>query len=121
MKKSLADSLSNSIDQEKTAVDKRFEKADQVFNVDNPKGEVKKTETPKKKPEKVVRDGFTMPVSDKQLINDIKLKGLSLGLETNKSEIIRAGLRALNDLSDAKLKTILKSVPKIKTGRPSER
>ena len=120
-KHNLVDSLSKSLEQEKSAVDKRFERADELFKVENPAEEVKKKTQPKKKAEKVVRDGFTMPLSDKQLINELKIKGLSLGIDTNKSEIVRAGLQALIDLPESKLKTILKSIPKIKTGRPSDR
>ena len=120
-KHNLVDSLSKSLEQEKTAVDKRFERADEIFNTETPAEEVKQKTQPKKKIEKVVRDGFTMPLSDKLLINELKIKGLSLGIDTNKSEIVRAGLQALNNLPDSKLKTILKSIPKIKTGRPADR
>jgi len=56
-----------------------------------------------------------------QLIQDIRTKSFKMGVETNKSEIVRAGLRALMDLPDAKLVGLLKFLPKIKTGRIVEK
>ena len=131
-KKSLVDSLARSIEEEEKAIDRRFEMADKYFNQDD-SGKLAESNPPEKKSfkkveegsgkkaryvEKVIRDGFSMPASDQQLIQDIRIKSLKLGVDTNKSEIVRAGLRALMDLPDSKLTTLLKSVPKIKTGRP---
>ena len=135
-KKSIVDSLSRSIEEEEKTIDRRFEKADEYFNKDfkesipgaSMKGRHEgRTEKQPSKPEprvmieKVIRDGFSMPVSDQKLIQDIRTKSIKLGVETNKSEIVRAGLRALMDLPDAKLAGLLKSIPKIKTGRPVEK
>lgn len=129
-KKSIVDSLSRSIEEEEKTIDRRFEKADEYFSM--PEASMKsrtqgrsEKEPPKPEPrvmiEKVIRDGFSMPVSDQKLIQDIRTKSIKLGVETNKSEIVRAGLRALMDLPDAKLAGLLKSIPKIKTGRPVEK
>jgi len=67
--------------------------------------------------ERIVRDTFSMLKSDSQLVLDIKKKCLKLGVETNKSELMRAGLAVLSKLPDDKLKNVLASLPKIKTGR----
>jgi hypothetical protein len=67
--------------------------------------------------EKLIRDTFTMLPSDAELIIALKRKCLSLGIETNKSELVRAGLGELNKLSEDKLNKILAVIPKFKTGR----
>lgn len=129
-KKSIVDSLSRSIEEEEKTIDRRFEKADEYFSTPEasikgrPEGRTEKQPSklePRIMIEKVIRDGFSMPVSDQKLIQDIRTKSIKLGVETNKSEIVRAGLRALMDLPDAKLAGLLKSIPKIKTGRPVEK
>lgn len=69
---------------------------------------------------KVVRDSFTMPQCDYDLIAEIKQKTLKTGLHVKKSELLRAGLRVLAKLSAAQLKQTLASLEKIKTGRPTK-
>lgn len=69
---------------------------------------------------KVVRDSFTMPQSDYDLIAQIKQKALTAGLHVKKSELLRAGLHVLAKLSAAQLKQNLVSLEKIKTGRPKK-
>jgi hypothetical protein len=67
---------------------------------------------------KVIRDSFTMPQSEYQKIAEIKETCLKAGLHVKKSEVLRAGLKALGSLSDTQLKRALSSLEKIKTGRP---
>ncbi len=69
---------------------------------------------------KVVRDSFTMPQTDYALIAEIKQKALKAGLHVKKSELLRAGLRALDKLGAAQLKRAVASLEKIKTGRPKK-
>ena len=69
---------------------------------------------------KVVRDSFTMPQSDYDLIADIKQKALKSGLHVKKSELLRAGLQALSKLNSSQLKQAVNSLEKIKTGRPKK-
>ncbi len=76
-----------------------------------------------KKPEgkiKVVRDSFTMPRPDYDIIAEIKQKALKAGLHVKKSELLRAGLHVLVKLSGAQLKQTLAGLEKIKTGRPTK-
>ncbi|HEX5363685.1 MAG TPA: hypothetical protein VFW59_05415 [Gallionella sp.] len=69
---------------------------------------------------KVVRDSFTMPQDEYQKIAEIKEAGLEAGLSVKKSEVLRAGLKALASMSPAQLKRALAGLEKIKTGRPKK-
>lgn len=69
---------------------------------------------------KVVRDSFTMPQPDYELISALKEKALKAGLHVKKSELLRAGLRALDAFTAAQLKRAVAGLEKIKTGRPKK-
>lgn len=75
------------------------------------------------KPErlKLVRDSFTMPKSDVELLAALKQRCLKLGHEAKKSELLRAGLHALTALQDEALVAVASSVPRLKTGRPGQK
>jgi hypothetical protein len=70
--------------------------------------------------EKIVRDSFTMPHSEYQKIAEIKEACLKAGMHVKKSEVLRAGLKALCEKNDAQLKQSLRSLEKIQTGRPKK-
>jgi len=70
--------------------------------------------------EKVVRDSFTMPQSEYRKIAEIKEACLKAGLPVKKSEVLRAGLKALGEMNAAQLKRALAGLEKIKTGRPKK-
>jgi hypothetical protein len=69
---------------------------------------------------KVVRDSFTMPQNEYQKIAEIKTACLKAKMHVKKSEVLRAGLKVLAGLDSARLKLVLKSLEKIKTGRPKK-
>jgi hypothetical protein len=69
---------------------------------------------------KVVRDSFTMPQADYELIAVLKQKALKVGLHVKKSELLRASLQAFAKLTAAQLKRALSGLEKIKTGRPKK-
>jgi hypothetical protein len=69
---------------------------------------------------KVVRDSFTMPQSDYELIAELKQKALKAGLHVKKSELLRASLQTFSKLSVAQLKRAISGLEKIKTGRPKK-
>lgn len=73
----------------------------------------------KKKKLKVIRDSFTMPKSDYDRIAALKQKTLEAGISIKKSELLRAGLLALEAMPLSKLKALLGAVESVKTGRPS--
>jgi hypothetical protein len=70
--------------------------------------------------EKVIRDTFTFPPSDHKRIKAVIQEGLQAAIQVNKSEVIRAGLIALQELSAEKRRALLASVEKMKPGRPAE-
>jgi hypothetical protein len=74
--------------------------------------------TKAKKP-KLVRDSFTIPKAEYTVLDDLKLRSIALAQPAKKSELLRAGIKALAAMSDAALQTALRAVPTIKTGRPS--
>jgi len=67
---------------------------------------------------KLVRDSFTFPKDEYAAIEALKERLASLGQPVKKSELLRAGLKALAAMPDAALKTALQAVPSLKTGRP---
>lgn len=69
---------------------------------------------------KLVRDSFTMPQDEYQKISEIKEICLKAGLPVKKSEVLRAGLKALGELNAAQLKRALAGLGKIKTGCPKK-
>jgi hypothetical protein len=46
---------------------------------------------------------------------------MKLQRPAKKSELLRAGIKALSTMSDAALLVVLQAVPTIKTGRPNKR
>ena len=75
-----------------------------------------KVEKPKKP--KLVRDSFTIPKAEYVVLDALKLRAAKLTRPAKKSELLRAGIKALAALSDAAFLTALEQVPAIKTGRP---
>ena len=71
------------------------------------------------KADKLVRDSFTIPRAEYTLLQDLKTRVASLGQPAKKSELLRAGIQALKALDDAALLALLRTVPVIKTGRPT--
>ena len=67
---------------------------------------------------KLIRDSFTMPREDWDLIQYLTERTLAFKRPTKKSELLRAGLQALVGLSDAKLQAALEKLTPLKAGRP---
>ena len=72
-----------------------------------------------KKP-KLVRDSFTIPKAEYTVLDDLKLRAGQLNSPIKKSELLRAGIKALAAMSDTALLVALRAVPAIKTGRPTK-
>lgn len=70
--------------------------------------------------QKLVRDSFTIPKNEYEVLAELKARALALGRASKKSELIRAGIATLSALGDKDLLAILDGVPVIKTGRPSK-
>ena len=93
--------------------------------VAEPVAKVVRAEPAAKKPKKeqkvkVVRDSFTMPEGEYRKIAEIKEAALQAGQPVKKSEVLRAGLKALAAMTPAQLKRALAGLEKIKTGRPKK-
>jgi hypothetical protein len=73
----------------------------------------------KQKKTRLVRDSFTMPETEYQLIAAIKTRCLVAGVAAKKSEILRAAISGLARLDDAELLAALQGIETIKTGRPA--
>jgi hypothetical protein len=69
----------------------------------------------------VIRDSFTMPEADYELIGALKKRCLGLGIAIKKSELLRAGLATLQRLSDDSLAQIAATIERVTTGRPPGR
>ena len=71
-----------------------------------------------KKP-KLVRDSFTIPKLEYETLAQLKQRSATLGHPAKKSELLRAGIKALAAMPDAAFSSALAAVPAIKTGRPA--
>ena len=69
---------------------------------------------------KLVRDSFTIPKPEYIVLGDLKLRAARLGAPAKKSEVLRAGIKALAQMSDAAFQSAMAAVPAIKTGRPGK-
>lgn len=79
---------------------------------------VKVAKPAKVKKPKLVRDSFTIPKDEYVVIDALKTRAANLGQAIKKSELLRAGIKALAAMSDIQYKAALNNVPTIKTGRP---
>lgn len=117
--KSLAEQFQSTVKREKEASKnkislKKFENAEKLL------GDFEDDNKLNKKIEKikVIRDTFSLPETDYKLLNECKTRGLAAQYAINKSEIVRAGLILLSNLSNDEFVNAIKLVKKIKTGRP---
>ncbi len=73
--------------------------------------------TKDKKP-KMVRDSVTIPKAEYMVLDALKLRATELKATVKKTELIRAGIKALAALPDAAFLAAIAAVPSLKTGRP---
>lgn len=79
---------------------------------------VKANKPVKVKKPKLVRDSFTIPKDEYVVIDALKMRAGKLAQAVKKSELLRAGIKALAAMNDVQFKAALNNVPTIKTGRP---
>lgn len=79
---------------------------------------IRTAKTAKVKKPKLVRDSFTIPKDEYGALAELKQRCAKLEQPAKKSELLRAGIKALAGMSDKNLLAALKAVPSIKTGRP---
>lgn len=134
-KRSMKSALSASLKAEDEAVKNRFEKAESLLG-EKPQPGTQPTSQPsavtsdsptvspvkeQPKKERVIRDSFTLPSGDYDLIATIRQRCLSSAVNATKSEVIRAGLHALMEMPEEELVRLVSSLEKVKTGRPTEK
>lgn len=76
--------------------------------------------TAKEKKIKMVRDSISIPKAEYQVLDTLKLRAAKLAVPTKKTELIRAGIKALAALSDTAFLAAVRAVPNLKTGRPAK-
>jgi hypothetical protein len=115
-KKDMKSALGASLKAEEQAVRSRFEKAESVIGggKPTPRAQVQ----PRNGADKVIRDSFTIPGDEYELISKIKKRCMKAGVSANKSEVLRAGLAALNAMQDRELAKVFEGLSRVKTGRP---
>lgn len=86
-----------------------------------PQKQLATIETIKLDKKKMERDSFTMPKDEYVQFSMLKKRLEVLGQPAKKSELLRAGIKLLTNMSDVQLKEALQSVPVIKTGRPKKK
>jgi hypothetical protein len=69
---------------------------------------------------RLVRDSFTMPEHEYELLGQVKKACLKAGFEIKKSELLRIGVALIGQLDLATLQNVLASLPQLKTGRPKK-
>lgn len=77
-----------------------------------------KADKPKKP--KLVRDSFTIPKAEYAVLEELKQRAARLGQPAKKSEVLRAGVKALAAMTDAAFVASIAAVPAVKTGRPAK-
>jgi hypothetical protein len=82
--------------------------------------QIKPVKPAKPKKVKMVRDSMSLPKDEYAVLHDLKTRASTLGRPVKKTEVLRAGIKALAALSDAALLAALKAVPSLKTGRPAK-
>lgn len=65
----------------------------------------------------VVRHSYTMPEDEYTIIERIRAVCLKRMIVVNKSEVLRGGVRLLDQLSDREIVRLMQSLPKVKAGR----
>jgi hypothetical protein len=75
---------------------------------------------PKEKKIKMVRDSFTMPKPEFAVLDVLKIRAAKMGSPVKKTELLRAGIKALAAMSDVAFLAAVRAVPSLKTGRPSK-
>lgn len=106
--------LARSLDDETAAVEKRFSDADRVT--------AGKAARPPQLPRRtIVRDTFSFPRGDHDLIAELRHRCFSAGFSATKSELVRAGLHALAAMPAPTFANTIAGVEKLKPGPVARR
>ena len=67
-----------------------------------------------------MRDSFTIPKVEYDVLAELKMRAILLAHPAKKSELLRVGIAVLNAMSDKAFLAALGMVPSLKTGRPKK-
>ncbi|MES2933950.1 MAG: hypothetical protein V4805_10745 [Pseudomonadota bacterium] len=108
----------------KTAAAKPASTVKKIAMPVSPKAEVKAKPASvvkeKAKKAKLVRDSFTMPEAEYEVLGQVKKACLKAGIDIKKSELLRVGVALIKEMDLAHLKTVLAALPQLKMGRPKK-
>ena len=93
-------------------------KAEKPVKAEKPQKPQKAVKPAKPAKAKLVRDSFTIPKDEYDVLDQLKARALGLEQHVRKGELLRAGIRALGEMSDRAFLAAVKAVPTLKTGRP---
>ena len=113
----LSGALSRSLQDEDTAVEQRFARADSILGGRQGKQRAVLPATPAPpSKERAVRATFTLAEADSALLPALQQRCLEGRHSAARSEIVRAGLRALAQMQAKEFLTLVKGVEKLKPG-----
>lgn len=69
---------------------------------------------------KVMRDSFRIPASEYAVLQALKERAAQAGRPVKKSEVLRAGVKALAAMGDSAFVTALAAIPATKTARAAK-
>ena len=67
-----------------------------------------------------MRDSFRIPQSEYEVLQALKQRAAQAGRPAKKSEVLRAGVKALAAMGDGAFATALAAIPAAKAPRPSK-
>jgi hypothetical protein len=121
-RKDLKAALGSSLQAEEKRIKDKFEKAEHVIKgVESYSHQNGVPSAESQQHKSVVRDSFTMPENDYELIELLRQRCLKNGVSVTKSEVFRAGLHVLSKMSNEALLDAMEQLEKIKTGRPTSK
>jgi hypothetical protein len=82
--------------------------------------EPKASKVDKPRKPKLTRDSYTIPKDEYAVLEDLKQRAARLGRPSKKSEVLRAGIKALAGMTDTAFLASVGAVPAVKTGRPAK-
>jgi len=80
----------------------------------------KDKDKPKAKKQKLVRDSFTMPEAEYEVLADMKKTCIKAGVAVKKSELLRVAVSLLRKMDVAEIQQALGTLTPVKAGRPSK-
>lgn len=116
MNTSISESLVKSLNQEEEKIKDKFSRADLYLTKE--KDFISSQDSQEKSSyDFLVREGISLPQSEANRVEEMKGKITKPGFYPTKSELFRAGLLCLSQLSEEKIVSTLQKLPKLKPGR----